>query len=191
MWIMQLPLQITFRHMPPSPALEARIQALAQHLERFSSQITSCHVIIDAPHQHQHRGKIYEVHIHLTLPKGELVVQREHRQRHSHEDAHVALRDAFDALKRQLEDFERERRQDVKHREAQPSGWISELYAVEGFGRIQTKDGRSLYFHKNSVIGHDFDHLNTGMEVRFVEEAGERGPQASTVKIVSHPGPVA
>lgn len=185
---MKLPLQITFRHMPPSPALEVRINELASRLDRFSSQIMRCQVIIDAPHRHQHQGAIYEIHIHVTLPGGERVVSREHRQRHSHEDVHVALRDAFDALRRQLEDFERERRQDVKHSEPQPRGWISELYPEEDFGRIQTTDGRSIYFHRNSVIGHSFDSLNSGTEVRFVEEQGERGPQASSVHVVAHEG---
>jgi len=117
---MQLPLQITFRHMPPSAAVEARIRELALHLERFSTQIISCQVIVEAPHQHHHQGKIFEVHIHVTAPKGELVAQREHRERQSHEDVYVALRDAFDAIKRQLEDYERERRQDVKHRKPEP-----------------------------------------------------------------------
>jgi len=184
---MRLPLQITFRHMPPSAALEARIRELAVHLERFSAQIISCQVIIEAPHQHQHQGKIFEVHIHVTVPKGDLVAEREHRQRQSHEDVYVALRDAFDAMRRQLEDYERVRRQDVKHREPEASGFISELYPAEDYGRIQTQDGRSIYFHKNSVVSHDFDRLNTGTEVRFVEEAGERGTQASTVKVVGYP----
>lgn len=180
---MQIPLQITFRHMPPSPALEARVRELALRLERFSSKIMRCHVVIDVPHRHQHQGRIFEVHIQVTVPNGECIAQREHQQRQSHEDVHVALRDAFLAVTRQLEDYERVRRQEVKHREPEPSGWISELYPAEDFGRIQTKDGRSIYFHRNSVVSHDFDRLHTGVEVRFVEEAGDRGPQASTVKI--------
>ncbi len=187
---MQLPLQITFRGMEPSAAMETRIRELAARLERFSAQIMRCHVIVEAPHQHQHRGALYEVHMHVTVPGGELTASREHRERHSHEDAHVALRDAFRAMRRQLEDYERERREDVKHHEPQPVGWIAELSPVENFGRIETDDGRSLYFHRNSVVDADFDRLTTGTEVRFVEEGGDRGPQASTVHVVTHPGPV-
>lgn len=186
---MRLPLQITFRHMEPSPALEARVRELALRLDRFSSHIMSCHVTIEAPHQHQHQGQIYEVRIDLTVPQGEIVVSREHRERHSHEDVYVALRDAFHAVRRQLEDHERQHRQDVKHHEPTPHSWVSELYPAEDFGRIQTSDGRSIYFHRHSVVGMDFDRLITGMEVHFVEERGDQGPQASTVRIVSRDPP--
>lgn len=187
---MLLPLQITWRNIEPSAAVEARIRELAQRLEKFSAQIVRCHVIIEAPHKHGHQGHLYEVHIQVTTPGGGAVANREHRNHHSHEDVYVALRDAFRAVRRQLEDYERERRQDVKSHESEPSGWVSELYPAEDFGRIQTSDGRSLYFHRNSVVGADFDRLTTGTGVRFVEASGERGPQASTVKLIAHPGPV-
>ena len=183
---MHLPLQITFRQMEPSPALETRVRELAQRLDRFSSQIMSCHVVIEAPHRHQHQGKLYEVRVDLTVPGSEIVASKQHSERHSHEDVHVALRDAFRAVRRQLENYERERRQDVKHHEPLPSGWISLLSPAEDFGRIATSDGRSIYFHRNSIVGADFDRLTTGSEVRFVEEAGERGPQASSVQLASH-----
>jgi cold shock CspA family protein len=77
----------------------------------------------------------------------------------------------------------------VKHHEPAPQGWVSELYPVEDFGRIKTSDGRSIYFHRHSVLGTDFDRLATGMEVHFTEESGDHGPQASTVKVVSHGAP--
>lgn len=187
---MRLPLQITLRGMEPSAAMETRIRELAGRLDRFSAQIMRCQVIVEAPHRHQHQGALYEAHIHVTVPGSELTASREHRALHSHEDVYVALRDAFRAMRRQLEDYERERRQDVKHHEPQPVGWIAELSPLEDFGRIETDDGRSLYFHRNSVVGADFERLTTGTEVRFVEESGERGPQASTVHVVAHPGPV-
>jgi ribosomal subunit interface protein len=188
---MLLPLQITVRGMEGSAALEARVRELAARLERFSAQIVRCHVIVEAPHRHGHQGRVYEVHIQVTTPGGSIVASREHRERHSHEDVYVALRDAFRAVRRQLEDYERERRRDVKHHEPEPTGWVSELYPAEDFGRIETSDGRSLYFHRNSVVDADFDRLATGMGVHFVEESGERGPQASTVSVIRHPGPVA
>jgi len=186
---LRLPIQITFRHMEPSAALEARVRELADHLDHLSSQIMHCHVTIEAPHRHHRQGKLYEVHIDLTVPGDEIVVSKAHGNQHSHEDPYVALRDAFRAAERQLEDFEREHRQDVKHHEAWPSGWISTLSPVEDFGRIETSDGRSVYFHRNSLVDADFDRLTTGTEVRFLEEAGERGPQASSVKLVPHGEP--
>jgi len=119
---MKLPLQITFRHMDPSPALEERIRELTLRLERFSSRIMRCHVIVEAPHRHHRQGKLFEVHIHVTVPAGEYIARQEHRHLQSHEDVHVALRDAFDAVKRQLEDHERVRRGDVKPQPSEHTG---------------------------------------------------------------------
>jgi ribosomal subunit interface protein len=186
---MRLPLQVTFRHMEPSAALEARIRALAQRLDRFSGHVMHCHVTVEAPHQHQKQGQLYEVRIDLTVPQAEIVAHREHRARHSHEDVYVALRDAFRAVRRQLEDYEREHRQDVKHHESGLHGRVSELYPAEDFGRIESSDGRSIYFHRHSVLGEDFERLTTGTPVRFVEEPGDHGPQASTVHVESQGAP--
>jgi ribosomal subunit interface protein len=119
---MPLPLQITWRNIEPSAALEARIHELAERLEKFSAQIIHCHVIVEAPHKRGHQGHVYEVHIQVTTPGGSVVANREHRSQHAHEDVYVALRDAFRAVRRQLEDYERKRRQDVKHHEPEPSG---------------------------------------------------------------------
>lgn len=186
---MPLSIQITWRDIEPSAALEARVRALAKRLEKFSSHISHCRVVIELPHQHDRQGRIYEVHIQISTPGGQIIASHEHRERHSHEDPYIALRDAFRAVRRQLEDYERERRQDVKRHTPESTGQVSELYPAEDFGRITTSDGRSLYFHRHSVVGGDFERLTTGTAVRFVEEGGERGPQASTVKPVTHPGP--
>jgi ribosomal subunit interface protein len=102
-------LQISFRHMQASPALEARIRSLAERLERFSDQMIACHVVVAAPHQHHHQGMRYEVGIDLKVPDREIAVTRAHEQNPQHEDPYVALRDAFHAARRQLQDYERER----------------------------------------------------------------------------------
>jgi cold shock CspA family protein len=181
---MQLPLQITYRHMEPSPALDARVRELASRLERFSPQIMHCHVMIEAPHRHHRQGNLYEVRIDLTVPGHVIVIQRGPVADHSHEDAFVALRDAFRAARRKLQDYERERYGKVKLHTGQPHGLISEMHPEQDYGRIDTPDGRSIYFHRHSVLGGTFDSLAIGTEVRFIEEQGDRGPQASTVYIV-------
>jgi cold shock CspA family protein/ribosome-associated translation inhibitor RaiA len=186
---MRLPVQITFRHMDPSPALEARIRALAARLDHFASDIMGCHVTVEAPHQHHRQGQLYEISIDITVPQGELIANRVHRENFTHEDAYVALRDAFRAVRRQLEDYERRRRLDVKHHEPPLRGRIAELYPAEDFGRIESRDGRSIYFHRHSVLGADFKQLTTGTEVTFVEEPGDRGPQASTVHVEQRAAP--
>src|SRR5271168_94364 len=114
---MSLPTQITWRGIQPSVALETRIRELAQGLEKFSSQIVHCRVVIDLPHKHSHQGRIYEVRIQVSTPGAELIAQREHHEQHTHEDPYVAC-----AVQRQLEDYERERRGDVKRHAPEPTG---------------------------------------------------------------------
>lgn len=181
---MQLPLQVTFRNMEPSEAIEAKIHERAARLERFAQHIMSCRVVIEAPHKHHHQGKIFHVRIDTKVPGDELVVSRDPGEHHSHEDVYVAIRDAFDAMQRQLEDFVRRQRGDTKVHETPPHGHIAALYPEKDYGTITTADGREIYFHRNSVVDGDFDQLQTGMAVRFDEEAGEQGPQASTVHVV-------
>jgi len=117
---MPVPIQITWRGIGPSAALEARIRELAQRLEKFSSQLIHCQVVVELPHKHGHQGRVYEVRIRMTTPGAELNVQHEHNERHTHEDPYVAVRDAFRAARRQLEDHERVGRGDVKHHTVEP-----------------------------------------------------------------------
>ena len=182
---MQLPLQVTFRDMPPSAAVEARIREKATKLDRFSDHIMSCRVVVELPHKHHHKGNLYRVRVLVTVPEGELVADRTKPDHHESEDVYVAVRDAFNAVKRQLEDRVRVRRGRVKTHEAPPQGQIDMLAPSEGYGRIGTLDGRDIYFHRNALVNGDFDNLQIGMPVFFVEEAGDEGPQATAVTIIS------
>ena len=114
---MQVPLQVTFRDMERSEAVNQRIQERAAELEQFCDDITACHVVVEEHHRHHHQGRLFHVRIDLTVPGTVLVVNREPHENHTHEDVYVAIRDAFDAARRQLEDWVRERRGD--HRGAQ------------------------------------------------------------------------
>lgn len=112
---MRIPLEITFRHMEPSPALEARIREKAAKLDRFHDDVMGLRVAVEAPHEHKSQGKLFHVRIDLTVPGGELVVSKgHHHQSQAHEDVYVALRDAFDVAKRRLEEFSRQQKGDVK-----------------------------------------------------------------------------
>jgi cold shock CspA family protein len=122
---------------------------------------------------------LYNVRIDMTVPGAELVIKRE-----PNEDLDVAIRDAFDAARRQLEDFARRHRGAVKHHEELPHARISALFPDKSYGFLTTSDGREIYFHEHSVINCDFKHLQVGMEVHFTEERGEKGPQASTLTVI-------
>jgi cold shock CspA family protein/ribosome-associated translation inhibitor RaiA len=181
---MRLPLQITFRHRDPSPALEARIRELVSRLERVSSHIMRCHVIVEPLDGHHNQGALYDFHIDITLPDAELAIRRAHPTDQAHEDAYVALRDAFRAARRRLADYERKRRREVKTHNGAAYGRICELDPEHDCGRIETRDGRLIYFHRNSLMGGRYTELAMGMRVRFAEERGDGGPQASTVHVL-------
>ena len=107
---MLIPLQITFRGMESSEAVTARITERAKRLERYHDHITACRVVFEQANKHHHQGKLHNVRIDIKVPGSEIVVNRD-----KHEDIYVALRDAFDAAKRQVEEFGRRQRGDVKH----------------------------------------------------------------------------
>jgi len=111
---MQVKPQITFRNMEPSEALETAVHEKLAKLEEYYDQITACRVTIEEPHRRHHQGKLYSVHISISLPQGDVVVSHDPQDNHAHEDAYVALRDAFNAAYRQLEDYQRRQRGDVK-----------------------------------------------------------------------------
>jgi ribosomal subunit interface protein len=187
---MQKPLEITFRHMERSPALEAVVRERAQKLENFCDEIIGCQVMFEEPHRHHQQGNLYHVRIDLTVPGKEIVVKRSPDDEHAHEDAFVALRDAFDSVRRQLEDYVRIRRGKVKTHEVPAHGRVIRLAPEQDYGRLETPDGREIYFHRNSLIDAEFDDLAIGTELRFVEEAGEKGPQASSAFVIGKHHPV-
>ncbi len=180
---MQLPLQITFRHMEPSEALEARIRQRAAELEQFFERITACRVVVERLNRRHQQGNLFEVRVDLTVPGREIAIGRDRGINHAHEDAHVAVRDAFDAARRALEDHARRRRGEAKLHAVPDHGKIARLLSEKDCGFIVTPAGEEIYFHRNSVAGDAFDKLATGDEVRFVAQEGEspNGPQASTV----------
>ncbi|MGD2053867.1 MAG: HPF/RaiA family ribosome-associated protein [Gammaproteobacteria bacterium] len=180
---MQIPLQITFRDMEPSAAVETIVREKAEKLDRFAD-IMSCNVVIEMINKHQHKGTMYKVTLDITLPGGEIAVSRDRGLDHSHEDIYVALRDSFDAARRQLQDYQRKKHQKVKSHEVPPHGRVAEIFPEMGYGTIETPDGREIYFHENSVLNGELSQLEEGNEVRFAEEQGEKGPQASSVQLI-------
>ncbi|TNF53492.1 HPF/RaiA family ribosome-associated protein [bacterium] len=175
---MENPLQITGRNFELTDAIKSEIQKRAEKLDKFYNRIMSCRVVIESPQRHRHAGKLYSVNIDITVPGGELCIRREPR-----EDLYVSIRDSFQAARRKLEDFARRQRREVKHHEEKPQAHISSLFPEKGYGFITTPENREIYFHKNSVVNSDFKNLKVGMSVHYVEEKGQKGPQASTVSI--------
>lgn len=188
---MQLSVLITYRHLEKSEALERFVRLKAARLLRFGAAVKRCEVVIEAPHLHHHQGNIFHVRVRVLLPGGEIVAARDPGQHHAHEDVRVAVRDAFRAARRALMEHVRSRRGEVKTPARLAYGRVAHVEPGDGagsrFGFLATRDGREVYFHENSVP-EGFDRLEAGTRVRFAEEAGEAGPQASTVWVQRTPG---
>jgi len=180
---MKVPLQVTFRHMKRSESVEARILERAAKLERLHDQVMTGRVVVDLPQQRQRKGKVFHVRIDITVPGRELVVNRDPLINHAHEDVYVALEDAFDAMERKLKEHSHEIQGETRRETGENRGTVATLFPGEGYGFIEARDGREIYFHRNSVLNGGFDRLRQGAAVRFAEEEGEKGPQASTVEI--------
>ena len=120
---MDIPLELSFHNVEPSDALKASVQAHVQKLEQFHDHIIGCRVSIEMPHKSQKAsGNPPDVHILIRVPGKEIVVSRERRFDHAHEDVYVAMRDAFDAARRRLEDYVRRMRGFVKSHAGPRSG---------------------------------------------------------------------
>lgn len=190
---MKVPLDVRFRHLEPSAALEAQVRERAAALERYSRRIVSMHVTLEhagasaskTPGRHIHHrrggGSHFHISIRLCLPGKELLFWRNPQSHRNFEDAYAAVNEAFNVIRRQLQDEERLVRQDVKRPATGPHGKVSRV--LDGFGFLTTEDGRELYFHEKSVLKGQFHQLAIGDEVRFAEHEGEgvEGPQASSV----------
>lgn len=176
-----LPPQITLHGIGPSPAVERALRRKLAWLRRYYPRIMGCRVTVEDPHRHHRKGRLYSVRVDVTVPGGEVAAARSPSLHHAHEDLLVAIRDAFDAARRELMDYARRQRGQVKAQAAMQRGWVRQLEADHGF--LETEDGRDVYFHRNGVLG-GFERLVVGTKVRFAEEVGDKGPQASTVAVV-------
>ncbi len=181
---MQVPLQITIRNMKASETLESYIRERAAKLDEICETLISCRVVLEAPHKHKKKGRLYHVSIDLNMPGKTIAVNREPEQHQAHQDMHVVVRDAFDAVQRQLREAVTTRKGQVKTHETAPHGTITELFPIEDYGRILGADGADIYFHRNSVMNTDFDSLTEGQAVHYAKEEGDFGPQASWVRVI-------
>jgi cold shock CspA family protein len=195
---------ITFRGLDRSAALESDIRAHINKLETYYSAIMGVRVLVELLQRHHEHGNQYHVRIDLTVPGDEIVVAHEaslhgavrrldiDRSRKAgeadpqHKHARVALREAFDVARRQLQDYARRQRGAVKTSTRTAHGRVVRLLPIDGYGYVEAADGHEVYFQRSGVLKNAFDRLTVGSTVAFVEEPGEKGPQASTVRLL-HP----
>jgi cold shock CspA family protein len=181
---MQIPLDIVIQDVERfKEYVEPLVIDLAGKLERRFPRVVGARVVVKQPHPRHETGSLYRTSVIVTVPGRQIVVNQEHPISETHENLLLAIRHAFDDAARQLEQYSHERYGDVKDHDLLPHGVVAKLFADEGYGFIETFGGREIYFHRNSVLD-GFERLKVGMEVRFAEEMGHKGPQASTVKVL-------
>ena len=179
---MQTPIKIDFQGFTPNDRQRAAVQ---EHVELFENRfglITSGHIVVIGPGGHHRTGDPYEIHVQLRLPAAkEVHISHTPGIDERHSDFFFALNDAFKRARRQLGNKASRLQGETKHHEPQITGIVTKLFEDHGF--VESENGLEIYFHKNSVLGEGFSKLKPGISVTFVEELGENGPQASTIKL--------
>ena len=192
---MQITPEVIFKDVDRSPWVEEYVAERCAHLEKFSQEITRCHVTISQEAASHRKGNRYGVMVEVRLPKHhDLAVKKQKQILDMQTQLPAVINEAFGALEKQLKKTVAMRRGEDQVRggagaDGQPHGMIEKLFGDQGYGFIRTvEDDRQFYFHRNSVLHDDFERLTIGTEVRFTPELGDKGPQASSVQVVARMG---
>jgi cold shock CspA family protein len=182
---MQTPPEIVFEGLPATPQIKDVIDVHLAELEERWGRITACRVVVKGPGQRHRTGGLYDVHIRLALPDGrEVNVTRTPPKDERHSDLTFAVDDAFKHARRQLQDQVRRIQGHIKDHQVPATATVARIDPSGEFGFLETSDGQEIYFHRNSVIGRGASGLQVGSRVTYVEAPGEKGPQATTVKVM-------
>src|SRR3974390_881280 len=182
---MQTSPEIVFEGLPVTPQIKDAIDAHLVELEQRWGRITACRVIVKGPGQRHRKGVCDGVHIRRAPPDGrEVNVTRTPPADERHSDLTFAVDDAFKHARRQLQDQVRRIQGHIKDHKAPANATVVRIDPSGEFGFLETSDGQEIYSHRNSVIGHRASRLQVGSRVTYVEESGEKGPQATTVKVM-------
>ncbi|MDX6749535.1 HPF/RaiA family ribosome-associated protein [Geminicoccaceae bacterium 1502E] len=183
---MQTPLQITFRNIERSEALEGRIRERVGRLERLHPDIIGCRVVVETPYRSPGAGKVpVGLSVEVEVPGRTMVSKSSEEPRETKDGTGRVVTTVFDAIERQLEDARRIRRKDVKEHEAEmEAGRIVRLFPEERYGFVEVSGGTNLFFSETVLQGLAFEALDSGTMVAVTRASGEgpMGPQASSVR---------
>jgi cold shock CspA family protein/ribosome-associated translation inhibitor RaiA len=180
---MNIPLEVVFRGVERTSDINEIIEKRTEKLQHLCGHIISLRIAVEKPQLYQDRGNPYRIRLDLRVPPGhELVVRRESSQGDMHDSLPMMLRLAFDAAERQVRKLRAKQRYDVKrHFDTWSMGTVVKKFDDNDYGFIKATGDRDVYFHKNSLLKGDFEKLAVGTVVKFTEEEGANGPQATTV----------
>ena len=186
---MQTPVEIEFQDMPDNSAVQEQVADQLKKLEARYGRITAGRIVIKGPGNRHQTGGLYDINIRLALPDGrEVNIGRTPKADERHSELAFAVNDAFKRARRRLQDNTRLMEGRVKSHEGLPIGTVVRLDPAGEFGFIRSSDGEEVYFHRNSLLGGEFSELAVGSRVTFADEIGEKGAQATTVKLLGKHG---
>ncbi len=187
---MQVPPEITYEGVERTSALDDLINKNIAKLEKTCDYIISAHIAIESYSRRHRTGNYFRVRIDLRIPpKHEMVVKRTSEASRQFEPLPAIIRRTFDSAERQLESLVERQRHEVKvHPQNEVMAIVDKLFPDEGYGFLRSLDGQQIYFHKNSCLHGEWERLKPGTGVRYTEQEGEKGPQASSVEIVDKRG---
>jgi ribosomal subunit interface protein len=175
---MQQPLQITFRDIDHSAAVEARIREKIDKLDTFYNHITSCKVVVGMVQKHQQQGKLHNISIFVSVPGKEFAVSHQ-----PNENLYLAIQGAMDSLREQLDTYHRRLYGDTKDHGERLPGEIVRLMEDDCYGFIADEEKNEYYFNLTHLIGVKFNQLHVGDKVRFMPAVGNEGLQARRVSV--------
>jgi len=178
---MNVPFEIAYENMGPSAEAERHVLRGCERLERVSPDLMAVRVTLARRNARRETGSLYHVHLQLMRPGPDVAVSRTPPKHSESESLVAAIGEAFDKARRELIELRDVRRGDVKAHEPQQRGEVADLMPDYGF--IRGSDDRIVYFHRNSVVDHTWDDVRLGDVVHFIDEPGEKGPQATSVML--------
>lgn len=190
---MDIPLQIAFHKVAKPAWAEDEIRQRVDKLVKLHDRIVGCRVTVDQRAGGSDGPIPPVVRIEVSLPGiAPLVVAYEPerlQKRYQVPELGNAINDAFGLAERKLSELKEQRsgRTKAPHHDIQRQflGQVVDTMPDEDHGFLMTKEGGSLYFHRNAVLTGDFDTLKRGDEVHYVEEVGDTGPLAVKVRTVN------
>jgi cold shock CspA family protein/ribosome-associated translation inhibitor RaiA len=182
-----VPFDIAYRNVEPSESLEQHVLRGLARIEKIATDLVRLRVTVSRDNVRRRTGNHYQVRLDFTFPGRSVAITRTPPAHPQDETLTTAVTEAFSKAREELLEARQLRRGEVKAHEPVDLGRVTDLLPDYGF--LEAADGHIVYFHRNSVLGAGFDSLTEGTQVRFVEERGEKGPQASTVAVVGKRAP--
>lgn len=185
---MHVPIEIDYRNVNKTEALETRIRDRIAKMDKLSDKLSSCHLSVEKLHEHQDSGRRFRVRLVMHHPPGqELVVDRNSSGGDVHQEVHQVVDEVFDSAERKLKKLVDKLHGDVKsHPHQEPTAVIMEIHREAGEGRLRSVEGQELYFNRTTSPD-DFDHLDEGDGVSYIEAHTEEGPYANSVRLEYKP----